>query len=416
MFCGLGSSALVCGGNRMKILYAASDQVVPGTTGGSVHVRAVADGLARLGHEVHVLVTPGGDFPPGPVHWIALPPPAGRKEMRWANAGAVRALARRIQPDVVMERYYNFGGEGIGAAVELGVLAVLEVNAPVIDYPGSTKRLLDRALIVEPMRRWRERICAQSDLIVTPSAAILPPGTPPAKILEIEWGADTDRFRPGVTGAVPFDRPADTVAVFAGAFRNWHGTIHMVTALRELRARGRTDIGAVFIGDGPELTRVREAASGLDGVIFTGALPHEQMPACLSACDVGVAPFDTGAHRALTLGFYWSPLKIFEYMAAGLPVVAPAIDRIPDLVGHNREGLLYDPAIPTGLPHALEALTDPVMRNRLGHSARERAVREYSWSAHCRALDAAIGKVSRLKAAQGSGLKAQGRDVGSQGE
>ena len=40
----------------MKILYAASDQTVPGTKGGSVHVAAVAEGLAALGHEVHVLV------------------------------------------------------------------------------------------------------------------------------------------------------------------------------------------------------------------------------------------------------------------------------------------------------------------------------------------------------------------------
>jgi glycosyltransferase involved in cell wall biosynthesis len=397
----------------MKILYAASDQTVPGTNGGSVHVAAVAEGLAALGHEVHVLVTPGGAISPGPVHWIAMPPPLGRKELRWANARAVQTIARRLQPHVIIERYYNFGGEGIGAAAEIGAVAVLEVNAPVIDHEGSTKRLLDRALIVEPMRRWRERICAQSDLIVTPSAGILPSGTPPAKILELEWGADTDRFRPGVTGAVPFDRPADTVVVFAGAFRTWHGAIHLATALGELRARGRKDIGAVFIGDGPELLRVREAAAGLDGVVFTGALPHAQIPACLAACDIGVAPFDAGAHPPLSLGFYWSPLKIFEYMATGLPVVAPAFDRIPALVEHNREGLLYDSAIPTGLPHALAALTDPVLRDRLGRNARDRAVREYSWSAHCRALDAAIGKVVGLRA-QDSGLRAQGSGLRAQ--
>ena len=224
----------------MKILYAASDQTVPGTNGGSVHVAAVAEGWSALGHEVHVLMTPGGAMAPGPVHWIAMPPPLGRKELRWANAGAVRTIAQRLQPDVIIERYYNFGGEGIGAAAGIGALAVLEVNAPVIDHDGSTKRLLDRALIVEPMRRWRERICGQSDLIVTPSAGILRQARPPGKILELEWGADTDRFRPGVTGAVPFDRPADTVAVFAGAFRSWHGAIHLVTALRRA-ARARAE-------------------------------------------------------------------------------------------------------------------------------------------------------------------------------
>jgi glycosyltransferase involved in cell wall biosynthesis len=374
----------------MKILYAASDQTIPGTNGGSVHVTAVAEGLAALGHDLHVLVSPGGALPSGTVDWIALPPPLGRKELRFANGRAVRAIAQRINPHVIMERYYNFGGEGIAAAAASGAVAVLEVNAPVIDYDGSMKRLLDRALVFEPMRRWRERICRRSDLIVTPNAVVLPPDTPREKVLEIEWGADTERFHPGATGTVPFARPAATVAVFAGAFRAWHGAIHLVTALRELRARGLTDIGAVFIGDGPELPRVRDAAAGLAGVIFTGALPHAQLPACLAACDIGVAPFDLEAHRPLSLGFYWSPLKMFEYMAAGLPVVAPALDRIPELVAHNREGLLYDSAVPTGLPHALEALRDVQLRLRLGRAARDRAVREYSWAAHCHALDAAM--------------------------
>src|SRR3954471_3964120 len=191
----------------MKILYAASDQHIPGTTGGSVHVMSVAEGLARLGHEMHVMVTPGGPFPAGEIRWIALPPPARRQELRWVNTGAVRTLAQQIRPDVIIERYYNFGGEGIRAAADIGALAVLEVNAPVVDYPGSGKRLLDRALIFEPMRRWREYLCATSDLIVTPTPAIVPPGTATSKILELEWGADTDRFRPGIEGAVPFDRP-----------------------------------------------------------------------------------------------------------------------------------------------------------------------------------------------------------------
>src|SRR6185436_13690978 len=191
----------------MKILYVASDQTIPGTTGGSIHVAAVAEGLARLKHDVYAAVTPGGEFPDGRVHWVALPPPAGRKELRWANTRALRRLARELRPDVVIERYYNFGGEGIAAARAVGAISVLEVNAPVIDYPGSAKRLFDRALILEPMRRWREQICRRSDLIVTPQAAILPPDTPRSKILEIEWGADTDRFRPGATGTVPFARP-----------------------------------------------------------------------------------------------------------------------------------------------------------------------------------------------------------------
>jgi starch synthase len=375
----------------MRILYSAIDQVVPGTKGGSVHVTSVAEGLAALGHEVHVLVTPGdGPFPMGAVRWIPMSPPSGRNQLRWMRSGAVRRLAQDLKPDVVMERYYNFGGEAILHARRLGALAVLEVNAPVVDHPGSRKAALDRALVLRPMQRWRERICAAADVIVSPSAGILPPDTPREKILELEWGADTDRFRPGLHDPLPFTPPPGIVAVFAGAFRSWHGAVHLAHAIRRLRERGRRDLSALFIGDGPELPAVRAAAASLDHVVFTGALPHDLMPAALAAAHIGVAPFDIAAHKPLALGFYWSPLKMFEYMAAGLPVVAPAVARIPQLVAPEREGILYDPADPGALAQALERLAEDGLRARLGAAGRDRAVREYSWSAHCAALDAAF--------------------------
>jgi glycosyltransferase involved in cell wall biosynthesis len=375
----------------MRVLYSAIDQTVPGTTGGSVHVEAVAAGLAAEGHDVHVLVTPGdGPFPRNGARWMPLAPPFGTKELRWMRARDVTRLAHRLQPDAVIERYYNFGGEGIAAAVATGALAVLEVNAPVIDHPGSGKARLDKALLLEPMRRWRERICDRAGLIITPSAAILPPGTQPGKIVEVEWGADTVRFHPGASGPLRFERPAGLLAVFAGAFRSWHGAIHLVRAVRLLRERGRHDISAVLIGSGPELPRAQAEAAGVEGIIFTGPIPHQEMAAHLAAADVGVAPFDVTAHAPLALGFYWSPLKMFEYMAAGLPVVAPAVDRIPSLVRHEVEGLLYAPADHIQLAATLERLGDAALRHRLGTSARARAVADFSWAAHCRALASAM--------------------------
>jgi len=356
-------------------------------------VAAVAEGLAALGHEVTALVTPGaGEVRAANVRWVPLPPPLGLPHLRMARAGAVKRLAQAIRPDAVIERYHNFGGEAIRAAGGVGAVSVLEVNAPVIDYEGSPKALIDRALLVEPMRRWREHLCAIADVIVTPNRRILPRGLPLERIQTLEWGADTERFRPDARGEPPFARPdVKTLAVFAGAFRSWHGAIHLVEAIRILRDRGRKDIGAVFIGDGAELPRVRAAAQGIDSIVIAGALPHDRMPAALAAADIGVAPFDLGAHAPLMLGFYWSPLKIFEYMAAALPVVAPRVDRIPELVADRHEGLLYDPkGGPAALADAVSALDDPGTRRTLGAAARERAVSEYSWQAHCRALETSI--------------------------
>src|SRR5690606_13499759 len=220
---------------------------------------------------------------------------------------------------------------------------------------------------------------------------------PPERVLEIEWGADTRRFRPDAGGTSPWTRePGSVVAVFAGAFRPWHGAVTFVEAVRLLRARGITHLHAVLIGDGPERPAAMEAARGLSGVAFTGALPHDAMPAALAAADIGVAPFDVARHPPLRLAFYWSPLKVFEYMASGLPVVAPAIPRLRELVADGVEGLLYEPATPDALADALAAMLD---RDRadMGRRARARVERDYSWEAHRAALDAAVARLAAAR-------------------
>lgn len=386
----------------LRILYTALDQTVPGTLGGSVHVESVATGLAALGHEVHTAVQKGssgsyrssGSSGSGKVVWHDAAPPLGRAELRWLARGRVEALAREMRADVIMERYYNFGGEGVIAAHRIGIPAVLEVNAPVIDAPGSRKRTFDRALLFEPMRRWRDRLCRLTRLFVTPSADILPSWVDQSAVLEIEWGADVDRFRPDAAGDPPYaTRDTRIVCAFAGAFRAWHGAEHLSAALARLHAAGDARFAGVFLGDGPERAAAERAAQGVPAMQFTGRIAHDRMPAALARAHMGVAPFDPGRHPPLQLGFYWSPLKVFEYMASGLPVVAPALPRLTGLVEHNREGVLYDPADPVGLDRAIQSLADPAVRARLGAAARARAVRDYSWDAHCRKLSARLQEI-----------------------
>lgn len=379
----------------LRILYSAIDQTVPGTLGGSVHVRSVAEGLAALGHEVHVLTGEGRPgFPTGAVRWHAMNAPLGSARLRLLRARRVRQAAEAVRPQLLIERYHNFGGEGVLAGATLDVPVVLEVNAPVVDYPGSPKARLDRALIARPMERWRDWQCRHAALLVTPSAAILPDHVPASRVLEIEWGADTTRFTPAAEGPLPYERePGTVVAVFAGAFRPWHGARQLVEAVQLLHARGMTEVRAVLIGDGPERPAVAETARGVPGVHLTGAVPHELMPAALAAADIGVAPFDVSRHPPLGLAFYWSPLKIFEYMASGLPVVAPALPRLRALLEDGREAVLYAPATPDALAGAIAALRDPERRRSMGAAARQRALEHYSWEAHCRALESAFRRI-----------------------
>ncbi|MBO9312904.1 MAG: glycosyltransferase, partial [Chloroflexus sp.] len=163
----------------MRILYLASGIPTPGTLGGSVHTLEVARGLAHLGHEVHVIAT-SRELPPYRLHLRSLIRLHGQsyagftlyhqdlpKVLSLAGVSAVIRLARRLRPDLIMERYYNFAGAGMIAAQRLGIPTILEVNALIIDPPGVRKRQLDDAL-GGPCRRWAEQQCHWADRIITP--------------------------------------------------------------------------------------------------------------------------------------------------------------------------------------------------------------------------------------------------------
>jgi glycosyltransferase involved in cell wall biosynthesis len=121
---------------------------------------------------------------------------------------------------------------------------------------------------------------------------------------------------------------------------------------------------------------------------FLGAVPHERVPSILRRAAVGVAPFETRRHRYLEIDFYWSPFKILEYMAMGLPVVTIDVAALRRMVRPGIDGLLYAEGDAAALAAALAELTaDPARAAALGRSARDRVVEEFSWRVHCAALD-----------------------------
>ena len=377
----------------MRILYAACDQHVPGRTGGSVHVLEVARGLAARGHEVHAVVSRQPGRPDreedGGVSWhrIGWFPP--HRLFRWRAAGAVGRLLDSLQPHAVMERYYNFGGEAVLTAAARRVPALLEVNSPVLDHPGSLKGLLDSLALLRPLRRRRERLCREAAALVSPLPEIVPEFAR-AKTVTVTWGANVDAFHPSrrrdaVRDELGVPRGA-TAVVFSGSFRPWHGVPLLEEAARTLR--DREDLYFVLAGGGEA-----GAGHGYRGRRL-GAVPYERMPELVAACDVGVAPYDTRKLSQLRLGFYWSPLKIFEYMASGLPTVT--IPRFPldEIVRPGEEGLLVREGDPAELASALVRLAgDPALRARLGRSARERVAARYSWARHCEDLERVLERI-----------------------
>jgi alpha-maltose-1-phosphate synthase len=321
-------------------------------------------------------------------HRIRWTPP--HRFFRFRARHALEGIAAETQPHVVMERYYNFGGEGIALADARGLPSLLEVNSPVLDHAGSLKAALDALAIVRPMRRYREGLCRRASALVAPILDIVPQFARP-KTEVVSWGANVEAFHPErrsqalrQTLGVP---EGGVVVVFSGSFRPWHGVHVFEEAARRLRAR--SDVFFLLVG-GPEAGATHDYRGRR-----LGAMPYERMPEILASADIGVAPYDTARLGQLRLGFYWSPLKIFEYMASGLPTItiprAPLTDIVRDgqEALHAREGDAYD------LARVVARLADdPALRARLGRSARERVVERYSWARHCEQLERILVRIA----------------------
>ncbi|MGE0452876.1 MAG: glycosyltransferase family 4 protein [Vicinamibacteria bacterium] len=374
----------------MKILYVASDQQVPGRTGGSVHVLEVARGLAGRGHEVHAVVRAGGGGAAAErcdgVWWHRIDWWPPHRLFRFRARPAIARLLAETGAQALMERYYNFGGEGVLAAHERGVPSLLEVNSPVLDHPGSWKARLDALLVTRPLRRYREELLRRAAAVVAPLPEIVPLEAR-QKTQIVTWGANVEAFsperrRPGTRDELGIPRDA-CVVLFSGSFRPWHG-VHVFEAAARLLRR-RQDLFFLLVGG------ARAGAAESFRGRYTGAMPYERMPELVAAADVGVAPYDTARLAQLQLGFYWSPLKIFEYMASGLPSVTLPRAPLTEIVRDGREGLHFREADPAALAAAIERLADDAaLRARLGASARERVVAHYSWALHCAQLEGVL--------------------------
>lgn len=385
----------------MRIVYVASGIAVPGSYGGATHTGEVAHGLAALGHEIHVvahqpdrristILRPHSTLIDRVhVHYIDLP-----KAIALLSYPHIATLIRRLKPDAMMERYYNLAGAGILAAHRQRIPTLLEVNALIVDPPAVFKRRLDDRL-GQPLQRWAIAQCRMAARIVTPLHTTVPPVIDRAKIVELPWGANVQRFdRAAVDAAATTLRTelniaADCkVAVFLGSFRAWHGVQDFVAAGVRLLDQGE-NLHFLLIGDGPERAQAESRVGRWrDRFTFAGSVSHDRVPHYLALADIGVAPFNTAPHPALrAAGFYWSPLKIYEYMAMRLPVVTANIPPLDSTIREGIEGALFREGDVADLAAAIKRVIHHPARAAMGERARERVVECYSWQRHCLELD-----------------------------
>ena len=373
----------------MKILYAATDQDLAAVHGGTIHINAVAQELTHRGNEVHLLVQ-HNDQPKiissdVKVHEL----PRTHRFLLWSEGNKIQKVISGIHPDVVMERYYNFAGEAILQAKTSGIPTVLEVNSPMIEYPGSPKSKLD-LFLGGWLKKRRERIAAAASLIISPLKEIVPEQYR-NKVREIEWGADTKIFDPE---SLP-DRSllqsqhgysADEILlIHFGSLRKWHGLAKLLEAFDMARPKFKRPVRLIVIGPKNEITR--------PNVNFVGEIAHDQLPAWLKMSDIAVLPFAIEQHRYLELGFYWSPLKLFEAMAMNLPVLTLNHKRLIRLLGSNDPDFFYDGSMEDLSAKMVSAVEKLPALTEKSKQFRSRILNEYSWEIHGQKLNGWLNEI-----------------------
>jgi glycosyltransferase involved in cell wall biosynthesis len=381
----------------MKIAYLTFDFGVPavGTRGSTIHVRQVTRALQALGHEVKVYSpNPGPEGDPG---FVALPLSglSGRTDRllkRDASAMAphLRRELRRLlyaenvqhrllpllsdqRPDFLYERYSLFGYAGVELSKTLGVPLLLEVNAPLAREAATHRDLVLRQTAVE----LEARVLNEASTVLAVSRAVaehaMSLGVPQERVEVVPTGVDAAAFRPDVSGAswrARLDLDDKHVVGFVGSLRPWHDLETVVDAVRRLVAGGMP-ARLLVVGDGPPLDWLKAQS---DVVVCAGAVPHEDVPALHAAMDAVVVPYGPeGDH-------YFSPIKMYEAMASGRPVVGARTGQVASVIADGENGLLYEPGDAQDLADKLRRALYPDAADRLGAAARSTILGRYTWS------------------------------------
>lgn len=373
----------------MRIAYICVDPGIPvfGRKGASIHVQEVIRALQHHGATVDLYTNRvEGECPVGLERVVVheLPPlpkklkTADRELAALALNDQVSALLQAAAPyDLIYERYSLWSDAGMLFAQAQGIPGLLEVNAPLIAEQAAHRELVHRAEATAVA----QRAFGAADGIIAVSEGVaaylqeFPETT--GRINVIPNGVDVERFSADNQPFSPFEGGSFTVG-FVGTLKAWHGLEGLVEAfglLHDLAPEARL----LIVGDGPLRTALATDLAGrglCDVVHFTGAVDHAEMPRWLATMDVAVAPYPRLDQ------FYFSPLKVYEYMAAGLPVVASAIGQIPEVIDQEQNGLLYPPGDTRALASALLRLrNDPLLGRTLGQQAHATIAAAHSWKA-----------------------------------
>jgi glycosyltransferase involved in cell wall biosynthesis len=371
----------------LKVAYISADPDVPvfGWRGSSVHIQEVIRAFRGIGAEVSLFTPPPEGYAPPDlidlkVREIRLPEASGPAQKEEVLLAANRQLIHMLEDhgpfDLVYERYSLWGFGGMSYSRANSVPSVLEVNEPLIESGIADKTLID----IGGSRQIAKRAFTDAGTIVAVSREVrnyLKERTQEfGKVRVVQNGANIERFKPGLIPALP-DRQSVFTVGYAGRLSMRQGIDTLVKAFailhrRDPRAR------LLLVGDGPDRDAIAQAASsvGIAGSVeLTGAVSPGIVPRLMASMDVAVVPHPKVEH------FYGSPIKLFEYMASGLAVVASSLGQPAEIIEDGVNGMLTPPGDFVALSRILDSLRkDPQLRTQMGAAASEHVHAKNSWT------------------------------------
>jgi glycosyltransferase involved in cell wall biosynthesis len=217
---------------------------------------------------------------------------------------------------------------------------------------------------------------------------------PPEKIEVISNGVNTKLFSPmyGSPLLVTWKerlgiRSSDTVIAYVGNLAPWQGIGEVIDIAFRLLSKNN-DLKFLIVGEGPlkSLLLKKVLNSGYDrNIVFTGMVNHEEIPFIINLADICVAPL-----KVVT----GSPIKVFEYMACGKPVVASRIEGL-EFIETEGAGRLTLPEDIAGLEEALsELIREPLKRADMGHKGLQIARERFSWESRVGEIEDLLNKMA----------------------
>lgn len=333
------------------------------------HVHEIIDGLTRRGWAV-TLSSPKYSS-------VALPGIAGRL---LGIGGAVLRCIGAGHRDVVYMRWHFAAFPVAMWAMLRRIPMFVEVNGPTDDLYIAwpfTKRF--RWLFEGMMQRqldWSAGIIAVTPGLEAMSRDRVPSNKP---VTTVPNGANVEKFSPsGVSvGTALAKSLPDKFMIFFGSMAPWQGIDTILSALT--LPSWPSDVHLVFAGDGQRRPVVEEAAREHGHVHYIGRVPYDELPVIVARAMGSFVSMEDTDGRAQT-GL--APLKLFESLASGIPVIATDLPFQADVVRLGGCGIVVPPADPASIAEAVESLSmNAEAAKAMGAKARKVAVEQHSWDA-----------------------------------